>query len=129
MTAIKHKKSQLIYTYQLTIKQIVMPKVMFFYEVWLLIWPGGFYLFFQPLCWYNFSPLWTLRVSNSETTAFLKKNSVCGKICCQKFSSNVSLNMQWYIFSQIDCKTLFNWIQNICPWIWSKYLCDLFFNH
>ena len=36
MTVIKHKKSQVIYTYQLTIKQIFMCKVMFFYEVWLL---------------------------------------------------------------------------------------------
>ena len=30
MTAIKHKKPQVIYTYQLTIKQIFMCKVMFF---------------------------------------------------------------------------------------------------
>ena len=30
ITAIKHKKSQVIYTYQLTIKQIFMSKVMFF---------------------------------------------------------------------------------------------------
>ena len=30
MTAIKHKKSQLIYIYQLTIKQIFMRKVIFF---------------------------------------------------------------------------------------------------
>ena len=31
MTAIKHKKPQVIYTYQLTIKQIFMCKVMFFF--------------------------------------------------------------------------------------------------
>ena len=36
MTAIKHKKSQVIYTYQFAIKQIFMSRVMFFYEVSLL---------------------------------------------------------------------------------------------
>ena len=83
MTAKKRKQSEVVCTCQLTTKQIFMWKAMFLYEV-----RPFFYLLFQTTYWYNFPRLWTLWVNNSGKTALLKKNSICGKICCQKFSSN-----------------------------------------
>ena len=85
MTAIKRKQSEVVGNYQLTTKQIFMWKAMFLYEAR----PVFFcYLFFQTSYWYNFPRLWTLLVNNSGTTALLNKDSICGKICCQKFSLN-----------------------------------------
>ena len=103
MTAIKHKKYQVIYTKQLTIKQIFKWKD--FYEVWQLKYTFFlvFFLFFQPPCWYNFSPLWTLRVNSSGTTAPLKKSLIRHRICCQKCSSNVTISTySGTFFSEID---------------------------
>ena len=47
MTAIKHKISQIIYTYELTNTQIFICKVMFFYEVcFLMLFLWSIFLFF-----------------------------------------------------------------------------------
>ena len=75
MTAIKHKKSQVVYTYQLTTKQIFKYPLFFF-----------FFLFVLPatMLMQCFPSL------NSAGEQFRKKSlsekiSVCGKICCQNF--------------------------------------------
>ena len=60
----------------------------------------------------------TLQVIISRTTAILKKNSIRGKICCQKFISNVSFSTYGdTFFSEIDNK-IFNWVEIICPGIY-----------
>ena len=46
MTAIKHKKSQVIYTYELTNTQIFICKVMLFYEVCFLMFFYEVFFFF-----------------------------------------------------------------------------------
>ena len=125
MTAIKHKISQIIYTYELTNTQIFICKVMFFYEVcFLMFFLWSIFLFFICSSSHHVDTIFHLFQlcggNNSGTTALLKKNSILGKICCQKCSSNVTvLTYSGTFFPKwITKSTLFNWVQNICPWIW-----------
>ena len=123
MTAIKHKKSQVIYTYELTNTQIFICKVMLFYEVCFLM------FFYEVFFFFLFDLPATMLIQfftslNSAGEQFRnnspseeKLNKILSKISCQKCSSNITaLTYSGAFFPRwITKSTLFNWVQNICP--------------
>ena len=109
MTAIKHKKSQVIYTYELTNKQIFICKVMFFYEVCFLmffLWSFFLFLFVLPatMLIQFFTSLDSAGEQFRNNSPSEEKLNLWENLLPKMFIKRYSFNIQWYIFSKMDNK-------------------------